>query len=135
MRSFFEKYIALLLLVVLSTSCFTGIESTKKISDKDVAKVVQERGNTEDVSTAYNSVNVSNFPDWNVGKRFFVADNNIKRVFSPSSAYDVDTINLAERMLTYIGYTEGNVLDNEPNVNIRFTDGVHEYLYPTKKNG
>lgn len=127
------KYLSFVGMLVLMTSCFTGIESTKKITTKDVARVEQERGSSTVKESQYNSVRVDSFPDWEKGKRFFVTDDNVRRIFATSTAYDVDTLHLVGKTLSYLGYTEGNVLDNEPKVSLRFTDGTNEYVYPTKK--
>lgn len=133
MKTFFEKYIVLLCLLLLVASCFTGIENTKKITNKDVAKVIQDRGTEKDTESVYNRIEVDSFPDWDAGKCFIVVDDNVKRIFVPSSAYDLDTLNLLGKTLKYVGYTEGNVLDNEPKVNLKFTDGINEFVYSTKK--
>ncbi len=128
-----DKYIALLLFAVIMTSCFTGIESTKKITEKDVAKVTQAMGNAVEEESVYNSVAVDSFPDWNIGKRFYVVDNNIKRIFSPSTEYDSDTLSLEGKTLIYEGYSEGSVLDNEPKVNLLFSYDGKKFVYPTNK--
>lgn len=123
----------MLLFLVIMTSCFTGIENTKKITEKDVAKVTQAMGNAVEVESQYNSVTVDSFPDWAVGKRFYVVDNNLKRVLSSSAEYDIDTLNLEGKTLVYEGYTEGNVFDNEPKVNLNFSYGDRRFVYPTNK--
>ncbi len=133
MNSIFDKYIISLFFLLLVTSCFTGIENTKKITDKDVEKVTQEKGFVKTSESRYNNIEVDSFPNWRVGKEFVVVDNSVKRIFVPSSDYDVDTLNLSGKTLKYIGYTEGNVLDNNPNVNLIFTDGKNELVYSTKK--
>lgn len=133
MRFIVDRYIVLLLIAVLITSCFTGIENTKKITEKDVAKVTQAMGKTVEVESPYNSVEVDSFPNWTVGKRFFVVDNNLKRVLASSSSYDMDTLNLEGKTLVYEGYTEGSVFDNEPKVNLRFSYDGKELVYPTNK--
>ena len=133
MRFSRTKYIVLFLISVTISSCFTGIENTKKITNKDVEKVIQEKGLEKQSETVYNKIEVDSFPNWNIGKQFIVVDCNVKRLFSTSPDYDVDTLNLNGKTLEYIGYTEGNVLDNEPKINLRFSDGKNEYIYPTKK--
>lgn len=133
MKIFCAKYIISLLLLLCVTSCFTGIENTKKITEKDVAKVVQERAGKTEQETAYNSIVADSFPTWERGKLFHVVDNGIKRIFSPSSQYDADTLNIAGKILEYTGYTEGSILDNEPKINLCFSDGVYEYVYSTNK--
>lgn len=133
MNRIFDRYIVSLFFLLLVTSCFTGIENTKKITTKDVAKVTQEKGSVKTSESRYNNIEVDSFPNWRAGKEFIVVDNNVTRIFVPSSAYDVDTLNLLGKTLKYIGYTEGNVLDNNPNVNLIFTDGKNELNYSTKK--
>lgn len=133
MKSETSRNIILLLFLVIMTSCFTGIENTKKITEKDVAKVTQAMGNAVEVESQYNSVTVDSFPDWAVGKRFYVVDNNLKRVLSSSAEYDIDTLNLEGKTLVYEGYTEGNVFDNEPKVNLNFSYGDRRFVYPTNK--
>lgn len=133
MKFIADRYIALLLFMLILTSCFTGIENTKKITEKDVVKVTQSMGNTVEVESQYNSVNVDSFPNWTVGKRFYVVDSNLKRVLAPSVGYDMDTLDLEGKTLVYKGYTEGNVFDNEPKVNLRFACDDKEFVYPTNK--
>lgn len=127
------NYIVFILLVVTVSSCFTGIENTKKITNKDVEKVTQEKGLETLTETSYNKIEVDSFPNWNSGKQFIVVDNNVKRLFSVSPDYDIDTINLSGKTLEYLGYSEGNILDNEPKINLKFTDGTNKFTYPTRK--
>lgn len=133
MRIVFRKYMVSLLMLLLAASCFTGIENSKKITAKDVAKVEQSKGAVKELESRYNTIQVDTFPDWAVGKSFYVVDSNVKRIFAPSKDFDADTLNLENLRLRYLGYTESSVLDNEPKVNIRFTDGRKEYVYPTGK--
>lgn len=73
---------AALLLCVLS-GCFTGIESTPKIKDKDL-KHLPEKGKAE--ATFTDSIHSEPFADWLPGKRFRVTDSRIGIVFTPASA-------------------------------------------------
>lgn len=130
---FLLKIVSVVAMFFMATSCFTGIENTKKITTKDVAKVEQERGRTITTESQYNAVKLDSFPNWNKGKLFYVVDDNVRLIFAPSTLYDVDTLHLSGRTLEYNGYTESSILDNEPKVNLHFRDGVNEYIYPTKK--
>ena len=125
--------ITLLLMEWLFTSCFTGIESTKKITDRDVVRVTQGKEIQTSIESQYNNVVIDSFPNWSKGKRFEVVDDNLKRVLTPMTGVNVDTLMLKGRMLEYVGYYEESVLDNEPNVNLRFSDGVNEFVYRTHK--
>ena len=94
---------------------------------------MQNIGGDDKVESIYNNVPVDSFPNWEIGKRFVVVDDNVKRIFRVSSHYDVDTISFIGRVLEYKGFTEWNVFDNEPKVNLVFFDGINEYIYPTNK--
>ena len=127
------RYFIGFIVFLFSSSCFTGIENTKKITDKDVAKVVQEKDVKIVSESEYNTIKMDTFPDWRVEKSFIVTDDNVKRVFSPTLAYDLDTLSLKGDKLSYLGYYVESVFDNEPKVNIRFSDGANEYVYPVGK--
>lgn len=133
MKFFLVKNIVVFLMAMLFFSCFTGIENTKKITEKDVARVVQLQGTQTGIESSYNYISVDSFPNWEIGRKFYVVDSNVKRVFTPSLSYDLDTLNLSGCELSYIGYDETSVLDNKPKVNLKFTDGVNEYSYATGK--
>lgn len=126
------RYSLGVMMMCATVSCFTGIENTKKITQKDVAKAEQKVNTYQTKETVYNNVEISCFPDWEQGRIFYVVDDNVKRIFTSSSAFDKDTLSLVGKALKYKGYTEGNVLDNEPSVNLHFTDGTNEYVYATK---
>ena len=117
---------------MLLTSCFTGVEGTKKITQKDVDKVVKELTD-EEVKANSLAVPVDSFANWQAGKRFYVSDDNAKLIFANSDSYNADTLHLKGRELTYSGYYLGSVLDNRATVNVKFTDGVNTYVYVTDK--
>lgn len=79
------------------SSCFTGIESTPKITDTDVRRdrVV---ANTE--TGFLNDVVPEPAADWTTGKRFFVTDNKISSILTSD---DPSTEKLAGKILTYAG--------------------------------
>lgn len=127
------RIVAFFLMLIIFMSCFTGIENTKKITEKDVAKVEQIYGSMNIVESNYNKISVDSFPKWEIGRKFFVVDNNINRILTPTNTYDLDTLKLFGKELVYIGYNESSILDNEPKVNLKFTDGVNKYQYSTGK--
>ena len=118
--------------LMLLTSCFTGVEGTKKITQKDVDKVVKELTD-EEVKANSLAVPVDSFANWQAGKRFYVSDDNAKLIFANSDSYNADTLHLKGKELTYSGYYLGSVLDNRATVNVKFTDGVNTYVYVTDK--
>ena len=120
------------LLLLMMSSCFTGVESTKKITDKDVKKVVEVL-TQEEVEANTLAIPTDSFACWNRGKQFYVCDNNARLIFAPSAAYNADTLNMNGKILAYDGYHLGSVLDNRNTVNIEFTDGKNKYVYSTDK--
>ena len=112
-------------------SCGTGIEVKERVTDKDVLKVIRQVDNKHLLSTleAYSD----SVPAWKVGKRFWVADNQARLLFAHSNDYDIDTVSLAGKVLTYDGYDTGGIYDDRNTVNLHFGDGNNRYVYRTGK--
>ena len=125
----------LMLLPWLLAGCFTGVEGTKKVTDKDVAKVLQQPsgGGTESGQQALQLARTDSVASWRVGKRFYVCDDQARLMFLPSAEYSSDTLRLGGKYVSYAGYTTGSLLDNNSLVTLEFTDGVHTYRYRTGK--
>lgn len=120
-------------LCMLMASCGTGIEVTERVTDKDVRRVIEQSANHQPVVTidAY----VDSVPNWRQGKRFWVADDQVRLLFARSSDYDIDTVNLSGHVLAYSGYTTGGIYDNRQTVNLMFNDQVtsRTYVYRSGK--
>lgn len=129
----YTRYILIFVILFFTSSCFTEIENTKKITEKDVEKVLQSQKSLSTQESKYNHIAIDSFPKWENGRKFFVVDNNVRRIFSVSTKYDIDSLNLAGCQLEYIGFEENSVLDNRPKVELNFTDGVYVYKYSTGK--
>lgn len=126
------KIFDVLLFVVflpMLVSCFTGIEGTKKITQKDVDKVAKEMSEAENKNLKGLEIKNEAFKDWPRGKEFYVTDNNFKLVLSATKDYDKDTIDFEGKILKYDGYYTGSMLDNNETVNVKLTDGEKEYIY------
>lgn len=119
--------------MLLLSSCFTGVEGTKKVTDKDVAKVLSTVTETGDTPKLLDIAPTDSVASWAMGKRFYVCDDQARLMFQPSAEYSADTLHLGGRYLSYAGYTTGSLLDNNSLVTLRFTDGVHTYSYRTGK--
>lgn len=123
----------LVALPLMLVSCFTGVESTKKVSDKDVSKAIsrtQIAVKKQDLLEEYKD----SVPAWKQGKRFYVTDSQVKLILAPSSnSVNSDTVQLAGKTLAYDGYSVGGVLDNRKTVNLMFSDGSNKYTYSTNK--
>lgn len=128
-----SKLILPLLPMLLLSSCFTGVEGTKKVTDKDVAKVLSTVTETGDTPKLLDIAPTDSVASWAMGKRFYVCDDQARLMFQPSAEYSADTLHLGGRYLSYAGYTTGSLLDNNSLVTLRFTDGVHTYSYRTGK--
>lgn len=118
-------------MALLALSCGTGIEVTERVTDKDVMKVINQVDNRPQLKTL--DAFIDSVPAWKVGKRFWVADDQVKLLFAHSSNYDIDTVALAGHVLTYEGYDMGGIYDNRNTVNLRFSDGDNMYVYQTGK--
>ncbi len=77
--------------------CFTGIESTPKITANDVKR---EHITIPAEQDYLDSVSQQRFERWQYGKRFYVTDNKISLIFQPSKA----TPPRAGSVITYVGY-------------------------------
>lgn len=124
--------ILLITLPLMLVSCFTGVEGTKKVSDKDVSKAIsrsQTAMKKQDLLVAYKD----SVPAWRQGKRFYVTDSQVKLIFAPSNSVNSDTLQLAGKTLVYDGYSVGGVLDNRKTINLVFSDGSSNYTYSTNK--
>ena len=116
---------------LLVMACGTGIEISDKVPDKEVKRVSDQAGIRQDELTldAY----VDSLPAWKTGKRFWVADNQIKLLFANTGEFDLDTVPLAGHILEYVGYDTGGLYDNRLTVNIMFRDrdDGKTYVYRT----
>jgi len=93
-----------MLSVAMFSSCFTGIENTGHISEKDVEKARAGERTAED---AYlDSIVPAPYASWQEGKQFYVADNNIRLIFSPQ------TDSLQGSTLRYVGSESFRQIDN-----------------------
>lgn len=110
--------------------CFTGVESTKAITQKDVERAYS--GNAGKTTQTI-EIKLDTFPDWNMGKRFFVTGNNIRYIFSPSPQFNADTLTLEGKEISYDGYTIGISIDGRPVVNLHFKYGTTGLQYNTNR--
>lgn len=126
------KTLVLVWIAVSFTSCFTGVESTKKITDKDVARAVQQ------MESAHTQASLKVSPDslnaWQEGKIFWVVDKNARLIFQPLAHYDLDSLNLQGKHIIYRGYGTRRQLDNSEVVDIYFDYDSLRLVYPAGKS-
>ena len=112
---------------VIMASCGTGIEVTEHVSDKDVQKVINQDNNHQKLVTL--DPYVDSVPSWRTGKRFWVADDQVKLLFVHSQDYNLDTVRLAGRIIEYAGYDIGDIYDNRNTLNLKFSDSQTGLTY------
>lgn len=98
-------------LCLLVLSCGTGIEVTEHVTNKDVQRVIEQVDSRQTPVTldAYRD----SLPAWKQGKRFWVTDNQVTQLFAHQPDYDKDTLNLAGRVLNYVGYQTGGLYNDD----------------------
>ncbi|MDO4511982.1 MAG: hypothetical protein Q4B68_09215 [Bacteroidales bacterium] len=114
------------LLLALS-ACGTGIETTDKVTDRDVKKVEDYYAAASVQSSLH--IEFDSVASWKPGKRFFVTSDRIALVFEHAP----EQLHLAGKHLTYKGYETGSLLDNRAVVTLRFADAEREYRFCTNK--
>lgn len=119
------KYVAALALLPVVTACFTGIENTGRITDRDVARVKANKRTAEEA--LLDSVKPQTYGQWRKGKRFVVTSNDISLVLRPS----VDT--LKGHTLTFAGQELQRDIDSIEKVVIVLSDTDRQYRYDTGK--
>ena len=126
----FTVYTATLIMSTSLAGCmFTGVESTQRVTEKEVQRTMGELERRQPTMTLRPFVD--SVPAWQHGKQFFVTDNQVRLIMSSTAP---DTVSLAGQLLTYDGYDQGSVLDNRDALNLRFRsqDGT-TYVYRTGK--
>lgn len=129
MRKFFAKFTMISLLVSMAGCMFTGVESTQRVSEKEVQRTMGELERRQPTMTLQPFLD--SVPAWQQGKQFFVTDNQLRLVMFTTAP---DTVQLAGQLITYDGYDQGSVLDNRDALNLRFRDREgNTYVYRTGK--
>lgn len=86
-------------LCLLLMACGTGIEVTERVTDKDVRRVIEQ------IDSRHTTVTLEPYQDslpaWKPGKRFWVADDQVKQLLAITDRYDNDTLHLAGHTLSY----------------------------------
>lgn len=126
-----QKILLLACMALLMDGCFTGVESTKKITEKDVQRAFQQMDNSGKESSL--KIFADSILSWREGKGFWCVDNRARLIFKPSADYDIDTLELEGKMLTYKGFGTHRQLDNSEVADIFFDFEGYSLVYPTGK--
>lgn len=109
-------YILSAALTVIATSCFTGIESTPKISSNEVEKQKAETVTTPEMELALRLAQQP-ITQWTTGREYVVTDNRIKLIFSSTPA---EFIPLKGDTIRYVGYKQQTSIAATENVVLQF---------------
>lgn len=123
------------LLAAVMSSCFTGVEGTKAISQKDVKKAYKGgKGKYGKGDLALYTVEADTFPKWEIGKMFYVSDDNIRYILGADTQLANGEIALEGTLLTYRGYIRQMSVDGNADVSLLFADDAgRDYILPTGK--
>lgn len=118
------------IMCLLLSACGTGIEVTERVTDKDVKRVMDQTdgGSTTVTLTPFEDP----MPQWQSGKRFWVADDQVRELLVSDPRYDLDTVHLAGHVLQFkSSVNTGFYSENDSRVDIRFEDPStgFDYVY------
>ena len=118
--------------VFFFSSCFTGIESTKKINlSRDDKKLTAPTPEEQFMSQ------LKTYPlkEWQQGKRFIVSDNRALLVIVPREGLiSVPPDSIKGEILEFDGVESKINAAGDITLSIRFTDGIYVFSYDTGKN-
>lgn len=120
-------------LITMATSCFTGIESTKKINlsreDKKLTAPTAEE-------KFFPGLQGTPLKDWEGGKTFKVTDDRAIMIFEMASPYygPADSIQLKGKSFYFAGTHVKPDAAGKSIAILKFTDGDYFYFYDTGKD-
>lgn len=120
-----------ILTVSLLTSCFTGVEGTKKIKlSREDRKALQP----SEEELFFVGVKGTPLPQWQMGKKFIAADDKTALIFDQQSfSADPMAAKLGGRILSFEGIDRRVGADGKMYIVIGFRDGNNLYIYNTGK--
>lgn len=125
-------YLLSAVLAALCSSCFTGIESTKRIElSREDKKSLQPTA--EDILVE--TIHPLPLSEWQTGKNFVCADNKVALTFIQEGLpTDINILALKGKVLTYRSVEEIRSPDSSSEAVIIFSDGKNLYRYRTGKS-
>jgi hypothetical protein len=121
----------LCLLCLPLSSCFTGIEGTKKITlSKEDRKAIRP----SDEEIFFSDVAGEPLSNWSKGREFVAADNKTALIFDQQGLpLDPESIKLGGKILSYEGISPRIAADGSRNAVIAFSNGQDVFFYNTGK--
>ena len=120
------------LVLLLLTSCFTGVESTKKIelSKEDIKYI---KNTPED--TFLNKIIPTPHIEWEIGKKFIATDNRTALIFDSNYiTSDYEKLGLGGKTLSFVGIDYHTMIDGTKSIVLKFSDGKNIFSFNTKQN-
>lgn len=114
------------------SSCFTGIESTKKVSlSREDKKLIAPSPEEE----FFKGVSPLPLAEWQPGKRFIAADNKTILIFSQHGLpAEPDSARIGGKTLSFVRTEPKLEPDGSYSATIVFSDGSNSYRYNSGKN-
>lgn len=125
------RFMPVVVFVFFLTSCFTGIEGTKKINlsreDKKLSNPTPEEKYMAQI-IAYP------LKEWETGKKFIVSDDKALLVIVPESGLvAIPPDSIKGKILEFVGVQSKINAAGQLTVSLDFTDGIYLYKYDTGK--
>lgn len=115
----------------LLSSCFTGIEGTKKITltreDKKMAQPSEEE-------SFFSGIKPDPLLEWEQGRIFIASDNKALLIFeTQDNLFPTDTISIKGKLFEFVGVDSKMNAAGNLTVGLLFTDGARTLVYDTNK--
>lgn len=110
------------------SSCFTGVEGTKKI---ELTKSDRKLLAPQPEETFVADIKGTGSDEWKPGKRFYVTDDRAVLAFRQKGMpLDPLSMHLGGSILTFTGKRESHGLSGEKETSLVFSNGAREFEYP-----
>mgnify|MGYP000330929058 FL=1 len=123
-------YMVVTVLCIFVTSCFTGVESTKKITMPDTGEIAAQSPEDRFIESYFVQQGCDT---WRIGKPFYYTDEKLSFVFRPEKPTFPDSISLKGKIFTYAGSIEESPFGGDDKVVLLFDCEGHKFRYETGK--
>ncbi len=117
-------------MLLFTQACYTGTETTPRIDDADVGRIVKSE--EERIMEEY--FVHEGCHAWQIGKAFAYVDDQLSPVLRPEEDATLSATGLRGKIFTYEGYREVNLYGNKPLVTLIFRCENDTYSYQTGKS-
>lgn len=116
-------------LALLCSSCFTGVESTKKI---EISKTEQKEYEPSVEELFLSDIKPTPHINWSAGKRFFLTEDRVAYIFEPSSENHFD-MKLGGKILSFYNLSSRINVDGNESLILTFSYGSSIFNYNSNK--